>query len=128
MRILISLIAGVALCATSQAIAKTAPAKGGFQLDKTTWTFTGKDGTKVKESIDADGNFITNSVAGKHLDHGTAVMKDDKACFTSLMTKDGEVCWTTKPVKVGQSMKTTSDKGEKLTVTRVAYSPLHMPK
>jgi hypothetical protein len=55
-------------------------------------------------------------------------MKGDKACFTSLMTKEGEVCWTTKPLKVGQSMDTVSDKGEKLTVTRVAYKPLEMPK
>ena len=78
--------------------------------------------------IDAKGNYISNSAAGKHLDHGTAVMKDDKACFTSAMTKDGEICWTTKPVKIGHSMETTSDKGEKLKVTRVAYSPLHMPK
>ena len=129
MRVFISLIAGVALCASSQAaIAKMAPKKAAFQLDNTTWTFTDKDGTKVKESIDAKGNYISNSAAGKHLDHGTAVMKDDKACFTSAMTKDGEVCWTTKPVKIGHSMETTNDKGEKLTVTRVAYSPLHMPK
>jgi hypothetical protein len=44
------------------------------------------------------------------------------------MTNDGEDCWTTHPVKVGHSMKTTSDKGQKLTVTRVAYKPLKMPK
>ena len=128
MRVLISLIAGVALCATSQAALAKMAKKSAFQLDSTTWTFTDKDGTKVKESIDAKGNFIANSVAGKHLDHGTAVMKDDKACFTSAMTKDGEICWTTKPVKIGHSMETTNDKGEKLMVTRVAYSPLHMPK
>src|SRR5436305_14420472 len=106
MRITVALIAGVALVATSQAaVAKTA-----FQLKKTTWTFTDKDGTKVKESIDADGNFIAQSTAGKHLDHGTSMMKAGKACFTSAMTKDGEVCWTTKPVKVSQSMDTVNDK------------------
>lgn len=55
-------------------------------------------------------------------------MKDDKACFTSAMDKEGEVCWTTKPVAVGQSMETVSDKGEKLTVRRVAYVPMTMPK
>ena len=55
-------------------------------------------------------------------------MKDGKACFTSAMTKDGEVCWTDPTVAVGQSVNTTSDKGEKLTVTRVAYVPLTMPK
>ena len=129
MRYVICLTASLALCATAQvAIAKAAPAKATFQLNKTTWTFTDPKGTKVKESIDADGKFIAQSTAGKHLDHGTSVMKDDKACFTSLMSKDGEICWTTKPVKVGQSMKTVSDKGEKLTVTRVAYTPLEMPK
>ena len=75
-----------------------------------------------------DGNYIANSAAGKHLDHGTSVMKGDKACFTSAMTKDGEVCWTTKPVAIGHSMSTKSDKGETLKVTRVAYSPPSMPK
>jgi hypothetical protein len=48
-------------------------------------------------------------------------MKDDKACFTSAMDKEGEVCWTTQAVEIGQSMDTTSDKGKKLTVKRVAY-------
>jgi len=105
-----------------------APAPAAFQLNETTWTFTDKDGNKVKESIDAAGNYIANSTAGKHLDHGTSVMKGDKACFTSAMTKDGEVCWTTKDVAIGESMETTSDKGEKLTVTRVAYEALSMPK
>jgi len=99
-----------------------------FQLNETTWTYTDKDGTKVQESIDAKGNYIANSTAGKHLDHGMSVMKGDKACFTSAMTKAGEVCWTTKPLEVGQSFDTVSDKGEKLKVTRVAYSPLSMPK
>ena len=55
-------------------------------------------------------------------------MKGDKACFDSAMDKEGEVCWTTKAVEIGQSMDTVSDKGEKLTVTRVAYVPLTMPK
>jgi hypothetical protein len=82
----------------------------------------------VQESIDSAGKFIAQSDAGKHLDHGTAVMKGDKACFTSAMTKEGEVCWTTKPLKVGESFDTTNDKGDKLTVTRVAYKPLSMPK
>jgi len=54
-------------------------------------------------------------------------MKGDKACFTSAMTKEGERCWTTKPVEIGQSLDTVSDKGDKLTVTRVAYVPMSMP-
>jgi hypothetical protein len=125
MRIIVCLATVLALGASStQATAKSSK----FQLNETTWKFTEPKGVKVIESIDANGNYIENSVAGKHVDHGTAVMKDDKACFTSAMTKDGEVCWTTKPVKIGKSMVTTSDKGEKLKVTRVAYKPLKMPK
>lgn len=124
MRLTIWITAVVVLSTSStQALAKPV-----FQLKQTTWTFTDPKGNKVKESIDAKGNYISNTVAGKHLDHGTAVLKGGKACFTSLMDKEGEVCWTTKPVKVGQSMKTVSDKGDKLTVTRVKYTPLKMPK
>jgi hypothetical protein len=124
MRFTICLAALTALCAT-QATAK-GPA---FQLNKTTWTFVDPDKkVKARESIDADGNYIENAVSGKHLDHGTAVMKDGKACFTSAMNSDGEMCWTTRPVKIGHSMVTKNDKGEKLTVTRVKYSPLSMPK
>ena len=114
--------------ATADANAVATPAA--FQLNETTWTFTDKDGTKVQESIDASGNYIANSADGKkHIDHGTSVMKDDKACFTSAMTKEGEECWTTSPtpIEVGQSFETTSDKGEKLTVTRVAYTPMTIP-
>jgi hypothetical protein len=98
-----------------------------FQLMKTTWTYA-DHGKKARESIDADGNYIEQTVGGKHLDHGTAVMKDGKACFTSAMTKDGEMCWTTHPVAVGHSMNTVNDKGHKLTVHRAAYMPLEMPK
>lgn len=113
---------------STPAAAAAMPAPGGFQLYGTTWTFTDKKGTKVQESIDPKGNFIANAADGKHLDHGMSVMKADKVCFTSAMTKDGEMCWTTKPVAIGQSMETTNDKGEKLTVTRTAYVPLSMPK
>jgi hypothetical protein len=124
MRLTICLTAALALTAAStQATAKTA----GFQLRNTTWTYV-DHGTKVRESIDAKGNYIENAVTGKHVDHGTAVMKGDKVCFTSAMTKDGEVCWTTRPVKIGHSMTTTSDKGQKLKVTRLAYVKLSMPK
>ena len=60
-----------------------------FQLNETTWTCV-DPGVKARESIDASGNYIENAVSGKHIDHGTAVMKGGKACFTSAMTKDGE--------------------------------------
>ena len=63
-------------------------------LNETTWEFTDPKTKKpMQELIDAKGDYIT--VSGKeHIDHGTAVMKDGKACFTSEMDKDGEVCWT----------------------------------
>lgn len=122
----------VAGSAFAQPAAMPAPtpaaAPAAFQLSETSWTFTDSKGTKVKESIDAKGNFIAQTADGKHLDHGTSLMKSGKACFTSAMTKEGEICWTTKPVAVGQSLDTVSDKGEKLTVWRTAYVPLSMPK
>lgn len=95
-------------------------------LNETTWEFTDtKTGKPMQESIDAAGKYI--AVSGKeHIDHGTAVMKDGKACFTSAMDKEGEVCWTDPMVAVGASGETTSDKGEKLTIKRTAYVPLTM--
>jgi hypothetical protein len=114
--------------AAQPAAAPPAASPTAFQLYDTSWTFTDSKGVKVKESIDAKGNYIANSADGKHLDHGTGAMKGDKACFTSAMTKDGEVCWTTHPVRIGHAMLTTSDKGQKLKVTRVAYKPMSIPK
>ena len=52
-------------------------------IHETTWEFT-EDGKPMQESIDANGNYITTSGA-EHIDHGTVVMKDGKACFTSAM-------------------------------------------
>ena len=124
MRPSIILITTVALSAVSAQANAKAPA---FQLHQTTWTYV-DHGKKVRESIDAAGNYIENAVSGKHVDHGTAVMKGTKVCFTSAMTKEGESCWTTAAVRIGHSMVTKSDKGEKLKVTRVAYMPLKMPK
>ena len=142
MRLAICLTTAIALCACSNqaeappadnaaemnaaAADANAATPAAFQLNETSWTYTDKDGNKVKQSIDATGNYIANTTDGKHLDHGTSVMKGDQACFTSAMTKDGEECWTTKTLAVGESFETTSDKGEKLTVTRVAYEPMSM--
>lgn len=116
--------------APTAAAAAPAPAQAtpAFQLNESTWTFTGPDGTNVRESVDADGNYIAETAGGEHLDHGTAVLKDGKACFTSAMNKSGEICWTTQAIAIGQSADTVSDAGQKLTVTRVAYTPLSMPK
>ena len=124
MRLTICLTAAAALFSGSTSLAaKTATP----QINHTSWTFTQK-GTKLRMSVDDSGNYIENTAAGKHHDHGTAVVKDNKICFTSAMNKEGEICWTGKDLKVGQSMVTISDKGEKLRVTRVAYKPLSMPK
>ena len=128
MRLTICVSAALVLCASSsQLAAKTAP----FEINHTSWTYV-DPAKKVKaiESIDADGNYIENAVSGKHIDHGTGVMKDGKACFTSAMTKEGEVCWTTPPhaLKIGHSFVATNDKGKKLKVTRVAYTQQKMPK
>jgi hypothetical protein len=124
MRLTICLAAAFALCAwSSQANAKP------FQINNTSWSFVDNK-TKAHESIDADGNYIENAVSGKHIDHGTAVMKGKKVCFTSAMTKEGELCWTTPShaLAVGHSFVATSDKGRKLKVTRIAYTKLEMPK
>jgi hypothetical protein len=104
----------------AEAAPATTPAA--FQINETTWEFT-REGQAQTESVDATGNYVAWS-GDKHLDHGTAVMKNDKVCFTSAMDQEGELCWTTSPVEVGQSFETTSDKGEKLTVKRVAYVPV----
>jgi hypothetical protein len=86
---------------------------------ETSWEFT-EDGKLVQESVDANGNYIADS-EGKHVDHGTVVMKDGKACFTSAMTKEGEECWTDPKLEIGASGESVSDKGERLTLKRVAY-------
>ena len=90
-------------------------------LNETSWEFTdAKTKKPMQESIDAAGQYIVAS-GKEHIDHGTGVMKDGKACFTSAMTKDGEVCWTDPMLAVGASGETVSDKGEKLPIKRVAY-------
>ncbi len=109
-------------------ITATAPAAtpAAFDIKGTSWELIdSKTKKSLQESIDENGNYI--AVSGtEHIDHGTAAMKDGKVCFTSAMTKDGEICWTDPKTEVGQSAETTSDKGEKLTVKRVAYAPLTM--
>lgn len=105
---------------TADANAMVAPAS--FQLNETTWEFT-REGKATVETVDASGNYVAWS-GDEHLDHGTSAMVDGKACFTSAMNDDGPVCWTTQPTEIGDSMEAVSDKGETLTVTRVAYTPV----
>lgn len=90
-----------------------------FDIKGTSWEFT-QNGKAMQESIDADGKYIATA-GTEHIDHGTAVMKDGKACFTSAMDKDGEICWTDPMLEPGQSGKTTSDKGQVLDIKRVDY-------
>ena len=127
MRMAIGTVAAMVLIASSAALAKPMHKMAhhaAFQLNATSWTFTDKNGD-MQESIGPKGHYVTHSGA-KHVDHGTAVMKGGKACFTSAMTKDGENCWTTKPTAIGATMATVNDKGDKLDVTRVKYTPPKM--
>jgi hypothetical protein len=96
-------------------------------LNETSWEFVDPKSTKdVIESVDAKGDYITQGKDGSHVDHGTAVMKDGKGCFTSKMNADGEMCWSDPLLAVGQSGETTSDKGDKLAIKRVDYKALTM--
>ena len=94
--------------------------------NESSWEFTYK-GKPMLESIDASGNFIAES-EGKHVDHGTSVVKGTKICFTSTMKpEEGEDCWQDPKLEIGQTGESVSDKGEKVTLKRVAYQPLKMP-
>ena len=107
--ILVAAIAALAACSK--------PA--GSTINETSWEYI-EDGKPMQESIDAKGNYIKTSGA-EHIDHGTVVMKEGKACFTSAMTKQGEVCWTSPKLDVGASGETVSDTGEKLPIKRIPY-------
>ena len=80
MRLTICLTAALVLCASSTQVV----AKSTFQINSTSWKFIQK-GQSLRMSVDANGNYIENTAAGKHKDHGTVVMKGDKVCFTSAM-------------------------------------------
>ena len=109
-----------------EAKAKTIARHASLRLNGTTWTYV-FHGKKMRESIDAEGNYVEDSVSGKHIDYGMAAMKNKKACFTSAIVKK-EMCWALQPVSIGHSVVATSDKGVKLKVTRVDYAKLSMPK
>ena len=134
--ILVAAIAALAACSkqaaptaddaniTTENEVAAAPVPAAYPINETSWEFT-RDGKAMQESVDASGNYIITS-GTEHIDHGTAVMKDGKACFTSAMTKEGEVCWTNPKLDVDASGETVSDKGEKLQLKRVAYIPKTM--
>ena len=107
------------MAAANEAANAAVPAA--FSINQTTWEYVDPKSKKaVQESVDATGNYITTA-GTEHVDHGTVVTKDAKVCFTSAMTKDGEMCWTNPGAEIGASGETVNDKGEKLTVKRVAY-------
>jgi hypothetical protein len=117
--------ANVAVEANAADAAAPAATPAAMSLNETSWTFT-MDGKAIQESIDAKGNYIANS-GDEHVDHGSYVIVDGKHCFTSAMTKEGQECWTAPAnTEVGKTADITSDKGKKLTVTRVAYAPVTM--
>ena len=92
-----------------------------FTINETSWEYIDPKTKKaVQESVDAGGKYITTAGA-EHFDHGTALDKDGKACFTSAMNKDGEMCWTDPKIEPGASGETFNDKGEKLAIKRIAY-------
>ena len=117
--------ANVAVEANAADAAAPAATPAAMSLNETSWTFT-MDGKAIQESIDAKGNYIANS-GDEHVDHGSYVIVDGRHCFTSAMTKEGQECWTAPAnTEVGKTADITSDKGKKLTVTRVAYAPVTM--
>ncbi len=110
--------ANVAVADANAAMTATPAA---FTINETSWEYTDPKTKKaVQESIDAKGNYVTWAGA-EHIDHGTAVDKGGKACFTSAMNKDGEMCWTDPKLEPGASGETVNDKGEKLAIKRIAY-------
>jgi hypothetical protein len=111
---------------TTDATAQADGVQTSQTLAGTSWEWT-RDGVKHIESIDENGNYIADTADGKHADHGTYVMKDGQACFTSAMNEDGEECWPVKDIAIGETVKLTSNKGNELDVTRVEYRPLTMP-
>ena len=115
--------------AEAEAPANTAEAQAPgevMSLAETSWTFT-QDGKEIQESIDASGNYIANA-GDEHIDHGTYALVDGKQCFTSAMTDAGQECWTAPArMEIGASAEITSDKGERLTVTRQPYVAMTMP-
>lgn len=111
---------------TADAVVDEAPVMAANDVMGTSWSWTDETGSYV-ETIDADGNYITDTADGEHADHGTAVMKDGKACFTSAMTDAGERCWTVPDHAVGDTVTVVGDDGTELEVTRTEYTELSMP-
>ena len=117
MRLTICLSAAILLAISSQAGAKSIDHTE-RQLSGTTWAYV-ENGKSLRMSIERSGRYTETTASGKVVGRGTARMKGAKDCFTPVNSKDGEHCWTSQTLKVGQSMISVSDKGERLKVTRV---------
>lgn len=123
--VLVAALAALAACSTLSAEqTKEAAVLAAFPLNQTSWEYM-RNGKLLQLSVDVGGNYIITS-GTQHIDHGTAVIKNGKFCFTSAMTKEGENCWTNPKLNVDASGETVSDKGEKLQLKRVIYVPRAM--
>lgn len=108
----------VAACATPAARQSTASLMGG-----TSWQFMEPNVGSMTTSFDADGRFRA-AHDGKVMETGRWTVVGDKLCEDSDATADHNLlCFTLAPQlpAIGSSMTVTSDKGESLVVTRVAY-------
>ena len=110
------------LIGSAAPLAAQAAERAPFSLNHTSWSFV-DGGTTVVETIDDNGAYVINTADGKHVDHGTVVMKGDKSCSTSAMDNSGEHCWKMPRygVEEGQSFTAISDSGRQLKVTRLGY-------
>lgn len=108
----------VAACATPGTVQGTASLMGG-----TSWQFTEPNVGLMTSSFDADGRFRAVH-DGKVVEAGRWTVVRDKLCEDNDATADHSlVCFTLAPQMpaIGSAMTVTSDKGESLVVTRVAY-------
>lgn len=121
MRAIAATVAGM-----SPAVLVATAVEPAFQLNGTTWTYA-ENGVENRMSIDEDGTYVEQTVGGRHIDHGVAVMKGNKACFATVTSRESETCWTLKPLEVGESMVTVGEAGQRMKITRVKYVPLRVP-
>ena len=124
--ILVAALAALAACSGVYTAKETEAASvlAAFPINQTSWEYV-QNGKLLQLSVDVGGNYIITS-GTQHVDHGTAMIKNGKFCFTSAMTKEGENCWTNPKLNVDASGETVSDKGEKLQLKRVIYVPRAM--
>lgn len=79
------------------------------------------DGSTNSISLNADGTFTTTSAEGEQVS-GTYEDVDGKVCFTGPNDEgeEGTMCWLNDPAGEDGSFASTSDDGEKVTVTPAA--------